>query len=84
MTTDPDTVYTNKLLDLLDQEQVPATFFMVAEAAQGHPDIVKRMKKSGYSIGIHSLSHQSAMLFRTWKDEKGSERIQEDYGKNGN
>ena len=49
----PDTVYTNKLLDLLDQEQVPATFFMVAEAAQGHPDIVKRMKKSGYSIGIH-------------------------------
>ena len=34
----PDTVYTNKLLDLLDQEQVPATFFMVAEAAQGHPD----------------------------------------------
>ena len=31
----PDTVYTNKLLDLLDQEQVPATFFMVAEAAQG-------------------------------------------------
>ena len=67
----PDTVYTNKLLDLLDQEQVPATFFMVAEAAQGHPDIVKRMKKSGYSIGIHSLSHQSAMLFgpgRTKRD----------------
>ena len=41
----PDTVYTNKLLDLLDQEQVPATFFMVAEAAQGHPDIVKQMKE---------------------------------------
>ena len=41
----PDTVYTNKLLDLLEQEQVPATFFMVAEAAQGHPDIVKQMKE---------------------------------------
>ena len=41
----PDTVYTNKLLDLLDQEQVPAIFFMVAEAAQGHPDIVKRLSK---------------------------------------
>ena len=74
----PDTVYTNKLLDLLDQEQVPATFFMVAEAAQGHPDIVKRMKKSGYSIGIHSLSHQSAMLFgpgRTKRDLKESRKI---------
>ena len=54
------------------------------DIAAGHPDIVKRMKKSGYSIGIHSLSHQSANAVRTWKDEKGSERIQEDYGKNGN
>lgn len=51
---------------------------MVAEAAQGHPDIVKRMKKSGYSIGIHSLSHQSAMLFgpgRTKRDLKESRKI---------
>lgn len=79
----PDTVYTNKLLDLLDQEQVTATFFMVAEAAQGHPDIVKRMKKSGYSIGRHSLSHQSAMLFgpgRTKGDLKESRKIMEKMG----
>ena len=44
----------------------------------GHPDIVKRMKKSGYSIGIHSLSHQSAMLFgpgRTKRDLKESRKI---------
>ena len=80
----PDTVYTNKLLDLLDQEQVPATFFMVAEAAQGHPDIVKRMKKSGYSIGNTFFESSKCNAVRTWKDEKGSERIQEDYGKNGN
>ncbi len=80
----PDTVYTNKLLDLLDQEQVPATFFMVAEAAQGHPDIVKRMKKSGYSIEITFFESSKCNAVRTWKDEKGSERIQEDYGKNGN
>ena len=59
----PDTVYTNKLLDL--------------------PDIVKRMKKSGYSIGIHSLSHQSAMPFgpgRTKRDLKESRKIMEKMG----
>ena len=33
----PDTVYTNKLLDLLDEQKVPATFFMVAESAKQHP-----------------------------------------------
>lgn len=76
----PDTVYTNQLLDFLDQEQIPATFFMVAESAQGHPEIVERMKKSGYSIGIHSLSHRSAMLFgpkRTERDLKESKKIME-------
>ena len=73
----PDTVYTNKLLDLLDQEQVPATFFMVAEAAQGHPDIVKRMKNTFFESS-------KCNAVRTLKDEKGSERIREDYGKNGN
>lgn len=76
----PDTVYTNQLLDLLDQEQIPAAFFMVAEAAQGHPEIVERMKKSGYSIGIHSLCHQSAMLFgprRTGRDLRESGKIME-------
>ncbi len=79
----PDTVYTNKLLDLLDQEQIPAAFFMVAESVQGHPEIVERMKKSGYSIGIHSLSHRSAMLFgpgRTGRDLKESKKIMEKMG----
>lgn len=80
----PDTVYTNKLLDLLDQEQVPATFFMVAEAAQGHPDIVKRMKKKWIFDRNTFFESSKCNAVRTWKDEKGSERIQEDYGKNGN
>ena len=54
----PDTVYTNKLLDLLDQEWIfdRNTFF----------------------------ESSKCNAVRTWKDEKGSERIQEDYGKNGN
>lgn len=80
----PDTVYTNKLLDLLDQEQVPATFFMVAEAAQGHPDIVKRMKKKWIFDRNTFFESSKCNAVRTLKDEKGSERIREDYGKNGN
>ena len=79
----PDTVYTNKLLDLLDEQQIPATFFMVAESAKKHPEIIERMKKSGYPIGIHSQKHQSAMLQtigKTGKDLKNSVEIMEKMG----
>lgn len=79
----PDTLYTNRLLDLLDKEQIPATFFMVAESAGQHPEIIERMKKSGYSIGLHSFGHQSAMLFgpgRTKDDLEESKKIMEKMG----
>lgn len=79
----PDTVYTNKLLDLLDEQQIPATFFMVAESAKKHPEIIERMKKSGYSIGVHSQKHQSAMLQmigKTGKDLKNSMEIMDKMG----
>lgn len=78
-----DTVYTNKLLDLLDEQKVPATFFMVAESAKQHPGIVERMKKNGYSIGIHSQKHESAMLQligKTGRDLKKSVEIMEKLG----
>ena len=78
----PDTVYTNILLDFLEKEQIPAAFFMVAGSARKHPGIVERMRKSGYQVGIHSLSHESAMLSgpgRTGRDVKESK----DYGEDG-
>ena len=74
----PDTVYTNILLDFLEKEQIPAAFFMVAGSARKHPGIVERMRKSGYQVGIHSLSHESAMLSgpgRTGRDVKESKKI---------
>ena len=81
----PDTVYTNILLDFLEKEQIPAAFFMVAGSARKHPGIVERMRKSGYQVGIHSLSHESAMLSgpgRTGRDVKGycSEMVQTTVG----
>ena len=49
-------------LSIGGKEQIPAAFFMVAGSARKHPGIVERMRKSGYQVGIHSLSHESAML----------------------
>lgn len=58
----PDDVYTPELLDLLQAEEVHATFFLVAERAKAHPELVERMKTEGHAIGLHSLSHRGFWL----------------------
>lgn len=58
----PSAEYTGKLLDLLKEYDVKASFFVVARSAQAHPDLIKRMKEEGHLIGLHSLEHKSAMV----------------------
>lgn len=58
----PDSLYTNRLLDILKKNNVKATFFLVAGNAQKNINIVKRMKEEGHGIGMHSLYHKSAWI----------------------
>ncbi len=53
----PDPVWTAKVLDILKQENVPGTFFIVGENGQANPDLVKRIVNEGHEIGNHSFSH---------------------------
>lgn len=53
----PDANFTPKILDVLKKEGVKATFFVVGNRAQAHPDIVRRMMKEGHVVGNHSYSH---------------------------
>ena len=53
----PDTVYTNKLLDLLEQEQVPATFFLLGENAEQYGEQVRMIAEQGHLIGNHTWRH---------------------------
>lgn len=48
---------TVKILDVLEQYNVQATFFMVGEQIQENPQIAKEIVKRGHSIGYHSFSH---------------------------
>jgi len=45
------------LLDILQYEQVPATFYVIGSWAYRYPDIVRRAYRSGHEIGNHSWSH---------------------------
>jgi len=53
---------TPRLLDILEKHQACATFFMVGEAAQRYPDLVRRVAEAGHAIGNHSWDHSSLPL----------------------
>ena len=48
---------TPAVLDILRNEGVQATFFMVGENAQRHPDLVDRVRHEGHRIGCHTFHH---------------------------
>ncbi|MEA5003773.1 MAG: polysaccharide deacetylase family protein, partial [Christensenella sp.] len=50
--------YTEKLLDILKDNGVVATFFVLGENVERYPDIVKRAYEEGNEIGTHSWNHK--------------------------
>ena len=53
----PDPVWTPKILDLLHEHGVPATFFVTGEQSARHPEVVERLVDDGHAIGNHTFSH---------------------------
>lgn len=53
----PHPKYTPRLLDELQRLGVVATFFIVGEAAERSPELVRRMAAEGHAIGTHSYTH---------------------------
>lgn len=53
----PDGKYTPQVLDVLKSYQVPATFFLIGNRAEKHPEIVERIIAEGHVVGNHSWSH---------------------------
>lgn len=51
--------YTEKILEVLKQNEVPATFFITAHYLNSAPEIVKRMIDEGHTVGNHTVNHKS-------------------------
>jgi peptidoglycan-N-acetylglucosamine deacetylase len=47
------------LLDVLDRRSAAATFFFTGDAADGHPDVVRRVAVRGHEVGCHTLYHET-------------------------
>jgi len=55
----PDATYTPKILDILEKEKVPATFFVVGINAESNIPLLYRIYKNGYEIGNHTFTHNN-------------------------
>ncbi|ADY56139.1 polysaccharide deacetylase [Syntrophobotulus glycolicus DSM 8271] len=69
----PDPNFTPLILDSLAKLGVKATFFLVAEKAENHPALVRRIVQEGHTIGCHCYAHRHAWTMgpmttiRYWK-----------------
>ncbi len=59
----PDPVDTLAILDLLDQHQAKATFFVIGEKAAKQPELIREIHRRGHQIGNHSWSHPRATFW---------------------
>ncbi|MER7179464.1 bifunctional polysaccharide deacetylase/glycosyltransferase family 2 protein [Streptomyces hyaluromycini] len=53
----PNPTYTPQVLKILEQYDVPATFFLVGSMVSRYPSIVKTMVQQGNEVGIHTFTH---------------------------
>lgn len=53
----PDDRFTPRVLDILKQEGVPATFFMVGNRVRAFPETVARAVRDGHAVGNHTWDH---------------------------
>lgn len=49
--------WTERYLKVLEVTQTPATFFMIAKQAAGHPELVKAVLAGGHEVASHSWRH---------------------------
>lgn len=56
----PHPVYTDKILDILKEYGVKATFFMIGENVINYSEVALRVKNEGHEIGNHTVKHLSA------------------------
>lgn len=61
----PDRQWTPRLLDLLAETAVPATFFLIGRQASHYPELLRRMIALGHEVGNHTWSHRHPWTMTT-------------------
>jgi len=60
----PSPVWTPRILDVLKEGQVKATFFMLGMHAERYPDVARRVAEEGHEIGNHTYDHHGVFYYK--------------------
>lgn len=61
----PSATITPQVLDILKNEGVPATFFVVGKRVEMYPNLVKRAYDEGHYIANHGYTHEYSQIYRS-------------------
>lgn len=70
----PNPRATERILDVLKRERVPATFFMVGRYVERYPELARAVAAAGCGIGNHTYTHSKLALL-------GPARIAQEIGR---
>lgn len=62
----PDPASTREVARVLAEHGVKATFFVVGERVEAHPDIVRELHEAGHLVCNHTHTHAVAVHFSLW------------------
>ena len=63
----PSPSVTPKILDILKEENIKASFFVIGKKVKEHPEIVKRAYEEGHYIANHTYSHNNSFIYKDSK-----------------
>ncbi len=55
----PNPIYTPEILNILNEKNVKATFFLIGKNVEDYPEVARRIVNEGHTIGSHTYSHRS-------------------------
>lgn len=73
----PSPLYNSRVLDILDQRGIKATFFFVGEYVRLHPEQVREVVRRGHNVASHSWSHPTYL--RYWSHEAQLGEVRRSY-----
>ncbi len=70
---------TGKILDILAQYDVKATFFVVGKEDPATEELLRRIVEEGHTLGMHSYSHKYSELYASLDNFKADFEMQRAY-----
>jgi peptidoglycan/xylan/chitin deacetylase (PgdA/CDA1 family) len=65
---DGPSIYTDDILDILNEYGVKATFFVIGKTDSYSKEMYKRIVDEGHTLGMHSFSHKYNVIYNSVED----------------